>query len=223
MTAITAINPERYGWDWRAFHGSPRNLAINHRDLQSVDRLLPFLLARRVAVQAGGNLGIFPKRLAQLFQAVYTFEPAPDLFAILNHNAPERHIVKLQAALGDVRGVSGLSRVRRDGKDHLSGHEGLTHLAGPGIVPTLRIDDLGLPICDLIYLDIESSEAAALRGARETMARCRPVLAIEIHASNTQLNGLTTDAFRACIVGYGYRFVTTFLSDDVFLPAEMAA
>lgn len=222
-TSITAQNPERYGWNWSGFQGSPRNLAINHRDLQSIDRILSLLPHRRAVVQAGGNLGIFPKRLAQVFSAVYTFEPAPDLFAILQHNAPEPNIVKFQAALGNVRGLSGLSRVRRDGKNHLPSHEGLTHLEGLGIVPTLRIDDLGLPVCDLIYLDVESSEDAALRGAQETLVRCRPALAIEVHAANTRLVGLTVDEFRARIVGYGYRFVTTFLSDDVFLPSEAAA
>lgn len=206
-----------YGWDWSRFQGSRRGLALNHRDLQSVDAVLPLVSQRRAVVQAGGNLGIFPKRLAQLFQAVYTFEPAADLFALLQHNAPEPNIVKCQAALGNVRGLAGLSRERRDGKV-LPGHEGLTHLEGAGIVPTLRIDDLGLPICDLIYLDIEGAEDAALQGARDTLARCRPVLAVEIHPLNTRWAGLTVEELRARIVGYGYRFVTTFLSDDVFLP-----
>jgi hypothetical protein len=53
------------------------------------------------------------------------------------------------------------------------------HVGGSGKVPVFLIDDLNLPVCNLIHLDIEGYEPFALEGAKETLVRCRPVVAIE--------------------------------------------
>jgi FkbM family methyltransferase len=215
------INPKTYGWNWGRFTGSAVGLNLNHRDLQVLDHVLTLVARPRVAVQAGGNLGIFPKRLAQVCEAVYTFEPDAACFASLSANAPESNILRFQAALGYERRLVGTSGVRRAGRS-TTWHEGLTHVVeGAGVIPTLRIDDLQLPVCDLIYLDIEGSEPEALRGAEATLARCRPVLAVEIHEFHVPFNGVPTEALRAQIRGYGYRPAGVFLADEVFI-AEAA-
>ena len=46
-------------------------------------------------------------------------------------------------------------------------------------VETLRIDDLGLTKARLFKVDVEGMENKVLAGARETIARCRPVMFIE--------------------------------------------
>lgn len=127
---------------------------------------------RRVVVQAGGNWGYWPLSLSYLFDAVYTFEPDAKCFACLAYNTRERgNVVRLQAALGNARALVDL---RRD--NDTTGNQSVS---GRGIYPTLRIDDLGLDVCDLIYLDIEGCEADALLGAEETIVRCRPVVIFE--------------------------------------------
>lgn len=197
--------------------GSKASIKYTMRDLPYVDRIVPLARGRTACVQAGGHIGGFPKRLAQDFETVYTFEPAADLFALLVQNAPEPNIIKFQAALGDEHKLVGLSRVRRDGKPN--SHAGITHVAGDGVVPTLRIDDLGLPICDLIYLDIEGSELFALNGAVNTIEKCRPVLAIEVNKSQ-ELAGFLQEGLRYRIRGMGYRFVMRLSSDEVYVPVE---
>ena len=219
-TDLKAVSPlPTYGWDWKEFHGSADGLKWNRRDLAALDLVLTRVPRRRAVVQAGGNLGIFPKRLAETFEAVYTFEPDPRLFAALCHNAPESNIVKVQAALGDGPALVATSMKRRLG--HLKDHEGLAHIAGQGIIPTLRLDDFWLPVCDLIYLDIEGWETFALNGAVETIRSCRPVLAVEVSATAHYV-GLTPDELRDQILGYGYRLAMRVLSDEVFLPTEAA-
>lgn len=167
-------------------------------------------------MQAGGNVGVFPRRLAEVFERVYTFEPDAALFAALCANAPAVNIVKLQAALGWDRGTVGLACRRRDGSLKPA-HPGMTFVEGAGAVPVLRVDDLGLEVCDLLYLDIEGREFAALRGAEETIRRCRPVLALEI---NKQIEhaGLTAEELRGYIRTLGYRPDGVFNSDEVFVP-----
>lgn len=205
------------GWTWSGFQGSASALKYNRRDLDSIAAVLEFVDDRRVAVQAGGNLGIFPKALAGVFETVYTFEPAPDLFRMLVANAPEPNIIKVQAALGARAQLVGVSRQRRDGKT--DNHEGITHVAGPGVLPTLRLDAFALPVCNLLYLDIEGYELFALEGAVDTILRCRPVLAVEINKS-IGFVGHTADEVRDCIRALGYTPAGRAHSDEFWIPTE---
>ena len=213
----TTLPPPTYGFAWGKFQGSPDGLKWNRRDLSVLDQVIALTRQRRVAVQAGGNLGIFAKRLAQVFEVVYCCEPDPQNFRMMLANAPEPNIIALQAALGERHELVGMSHVRRDGKP--VNHEGIRHIAGPGIIPTLRLDDLGLTVCDLLYLDLEGYELYALRGAVDTIAACRPVLAVEIN-KNAAFFGIDTDLVRQFVVEQGYRPVARWHSDEVFVPCR---
>jgi FkbM family methyltransferase len=212
-------------WAWDTFAGSPQQLRLLKRDLPGLVTVMRHTPGRTCCVQAGGNLGLYPKRLAQEFRRVYTFEPDPENFAKLRQNAPERNIIATQAALGADEQPVAISRVRRDGK-HLHTHEGLTHVVGPGLIPCQRIDNLQLPVCDLIYLDVEGYELRALQGAILTLARCRPILALELN-KNLGFVGLTEDFVVRFLAAQGYHRLwldeveqATLYSDQMFIPAE---
>lgn len=205
-------------YDWTKFQGSAEALKWNQRDLASIDEILAIVPGRTLCVQAGGNLGIFPKYLARSFASVLTFEPSPALFPKLTRNAPESNVVRIQAALGDAPGLIGVECTRRGDKPGLV-HEGLTHVAGDGIVPRLRLDDFALPNLDLLYLDLEGYELFALRGAIETIRRCRPVVAVEINR-NIGFYGFTGNDVRESIRGLGYTHALTVHSDEVYVPCR---
>jgi len=197
--------------------GSEAALKWGRRDLAHLDAVMQLVPGRTAVVQAGGNLGLFPKRLATEFATVYTFEIAADCFEMMTENAPEENIIRFQAALGERHGLVGACRVRRDGKP--DAHEGITHVVPHGTIPTLLIDDLALPVCDLIYLDIEGYELYALRGAVETLQRCRPVVALEINKSLKYV-GLTPEQVTGFIAAQGYKRLLQLGSDQVFVPVE---
>lgn len=205
-------------WNWRAFMGSERCLKWARRDLAALDAALGYVAGHHACVQAGGNLGIFPKYLARHFETVYTFEPDGELFAALMFNAREPNIVKLQAAVGIHRDPVRMECSRRDGSQR-EVHEGLTHVAGPGVIPCLQIDDLGLPVCDLIYLDVEGYEFHALLGAAKTIERCRPVIGVEINR-NIEFAGYKADDVRSLIASHGYAHRLTMHSDEIYTPAS---
>lgn len=202
-------------WDWTKFEGSATALKWNRKELSSITEVVKYVKKFDAVVQAGGNLGIFPKRLSEIFKTVYTFEPDRELFVKMTRNAPEENIIRFQAALGCKRELVGMSRVRRDDKEN--NHEGITHVSGSGVIPTMILDDLRLPVLDLLYLDIEGFEKNAITGAQNTIARCRPVIACEINKS-VAFMGLTRDDVRNFIISLGYRLEKRVSSDEVFLP-----
>lgn len=204
-------------WDWSKFRGSEACLKWARRDLEALVQALHYVPARRACVQAGGNLGIFPKRLAAEFDIVYTFEPDPKLFRMLAHNAPESNIIRIQAALGADNAPVRMECKRRDNSGRAV-HEGLTHVAGPGKIASIRVDDMKLAVCDLIYLDVEGWEYFALQGAAETIQRCRPVIAVEINR-NIGFTGRTARELRTLITSHGYVHKLTMHSDEIYAPA----
>jgi len=123
-----------------------------------------------ICVQAGGNCGVWPAWLARKFEVVYTFEPDAENFRCLARNVPS-NVVMFQSALGYSRGLVNLRGDR--------GNCGAYYVNGDGDIPTLRIDDLELPGCDLIVLDVEGMESDAFEGAIVTIDRFKPVLMYE--------------------------------------------
>lgn len=130
---------------------------------------------RRICVQAGGHAGLYPIRLAKLFDTVLTFEPDPHLFACLELNVRDAGAGNIRAqgaALGEKCGEIFYSA-------RSSAGSGRTAETGALAVPMLSIDSLGLEACDALVLDVEGFEPRILAGARETIARFRPVLQLE--------------------------------------------
>jgi FkbM family methyltransferase len=89
-------------------------------------------------------------------------------------------ILKFNAALSDKTGRCGLKV-----NPHNCGDDQTT--VGEEI-ETVSIDSLGVDP-DLIYLDIQGDEHAALTGALETLERCSPVIGIEVDNKLARLKG----------------------------------
>lgn len=163
----------------------------------------------RVMVQAGGNWGYWPYQFSQIFGTVYTFEPDHECFVCLAHNTSKRkNVVRIQAALGFQRKLIDLWR-----DTDTSGNQ---KIAGEGIYPTLCIDDLALPICDLIYLDIEGREYEALLGAHETLRRCKPIVIFESRSAFKE----EAESARIYLQAFGYELddAATIGKDRVMRP-----
>ncbi len=142
--------------------------------LEHLDLALKHVAQFDVAVQAGGNCGVWPKRLGREFRTVYTFEPEPRNFYCLAHNCPEENIIKLQAAVGAYE-ESPMGIDFPAGERNL----GAARMWEEGQYPVIAIDQLHLELCDLIQLDVEGYEPIAIMGAFRTIKRCRPVIMVE--------------------------------------------
>jgi len=132
----------------------------------------PHITERKVAVQAGGWLGLYPRLLSEYFDVVYTFEPDPLSFFVLTQNCQRDNIVKFQAALGSSHGMIAVKR-------NVPDNPGMNTVVTGGAIPTFMIDDLNLPALNLIALDLEGYEEEALKGAKESIEKFSPVIAAE--------------------------------------------
>ena len=125
-----------------------------------------------IAIQAGGNCGIYPLYLSDRFTCVITFEPERQNYGCLLKNIENRtNIIASCAALGDSVGLVGI--------EPCDYNNGASYVIDGRDVPVIAVDDLGLDSLDLIQLDVEGYEAKALQGASQTINRCKPVMMVE--------------------------------------------
>lgn len=182
--------------------------------VSDMDHALRHVRGQRLAVQAGGNMGVWARHLAGIFDRVITFEADPTNHRALVFNTiGYDNINVLHAALGDITGVW----CSTEAPPSEEGNAGAVRIARGNRVPVLTIDSLMLPHCDLLYLDIEGTELAALMGAQDTISRCRPVIAFEDKGLSTHY-GVSRGEAEAWVAELGYRVVARPHRDVVMVP-----
>ena len=169
--------------------------------------LLPLLAARnRVALDVGANKGVYTQALLRLTGAVHAFEPNPALIPWLSRlNDPRLTIHALALGARDGEAVLRVSLGRRGRPSKQGATLADTPRTRSGAVELTtqvrRLDGLDLGDVGFIKIDVEGFEARVIEGARETIARCRPVMLIEIEQAHT---GEPPETLIECIVGLGY-------------------
>ena len=166
------------GTDWEAWEGPVRCWKHTHKTAY-LEKVKKF----DVCVQAGGNLGLYPRLFAEHFKTVYTLEPDPLNFHCLVNNCQKDNIIKLQAALGDECKMIEVARLNYSNAGLHRIHDPSDPAHKPikiiGPIPMLTIDTLNLETCDLIQLDVEEHEYKCLLGAIKTLEKFKPVVSVE--------------------------------------------
>jgi len=154
----------------------------------------------------GAHDGLLVVPLSRLPGArLVAFEPLPAAFARLRAafgGAVPPHVELRAEAVGDVPGELALAvPVMEDGAEAEQWASVSKNYAALGVasrswrVPVVTLDGLALDNVTAIKLDVEGHELAALRGARELLARCRPVLSIELEERHAEGSTWAVPAF----------------------------
>jgi FkbM family methyltransferase len=164
--------------------------------------LLDDIYSRRpqgVAVDVGAHAGNHTVWMAAVCGLkVHAFEPNPATRHQLQHN------VALNSLTGRVTihpEALGAHESRARLVELQAGNSGMVSVE-PDAAGTVRVqplDNFGLENVDLIKVDVEGAELDILRGAKETIRRCRPVLYIEAATPERR------DAVDAWLRPLGYR------------------
>ncbi len=144
--------------------------------VEDIEEALGYCRQWTTALDGGANIGAYSRVLMQHFSRVIAFEPAPDTFECLQRNlrewGAENRVEAHQNALSDR--VESVSLGTEPGRRSPS-----RRVMGGGDISTIRIDDLGLTDLAFLKIDVEGYEERALRGAEETLKRCRPLVMFE--------------------------------------------
>jgi FkbM family methyltransferase len=185
--------------------------------LDCIDTVLRHVTDFSLCMQAGGHCGLWPINLATKFGTVFTCEPHPLNFKALEENVRDySNIVTFNCAVGDR--AEGLCMMLDEQEKHNCG--AFRVLPGrKGDIVQRRIDDLGLPNCGLIYLDVEGFEEFALRGAEQTIRKFRPVIAIEAKEL-AQHYGKSNASGARYIKSLGYKEAARIDNDVIYVTQE---
>jgi FkbM family methyltransferase len=147
-----------------------------------------------VVIDVGAHVGLFTVLLARWAGPtghVYAFEPTPvTRTALLDHltlNRVAGQATVCPAAVSDEEGTCFLYTVSNCPENTLSSQHGRLPQAQGTPVTVTTIDKFCVARSlapTVIKIDIEGFEIHALRGARQTLARHRPTLVVEMHPMN---------------------------------------
>lgn len=175
-------------WCWRVIHD----------ELPDLDAAVRLTRGKTLAIQAGGNVGVWADHLAKAFGMVVTVEPDATNYECLKRNVPD-NVLHRQAGFGAGAGLMGLENV--------DGNAGAHYAKVGGDILVITIDSLDLSACDLICLDIEGYEPFALQGAEQTIRKYRPVIMFEEKGLSERYYGVARGTAEQWVLdlGMGYR------------------
>lgn len=163
-----------------------------------------FLKPGDTVLDLGANIGahmLYFARQVGPTGRVISFEPQRVVFQTLCANAALNsltHVWTLNAGAGESEGQTHLPPLDYTRSDNF-GAVSLDNAEEGEPVPVRTVDSLELPSCALIKVDVEGWEVQALRGAKDTLARCQPLLYMENH------NTHQADALIDLVQESGYR------------------
>jgi FkbM family methyltransferase len=163
----------------------------------------------RTAIQAGGNVGVYPMAMAQKFERVYTVEPdAANYEALAINTASQPRVVIRRAAFGQDHSKAAIDQIY---PDNIGAHQ----IKEGNEFDVLPIDSLGVTDCDLLQLDVEGSEHQAILGAIATIKASWPVITLELKGHGERYGYTDLDTINL-LADMGYRIADRVNRDVIF-------
>lgn len=173
--------------------------------------ILPYIKEGDTVVDGGAFIGdhtIAYLNAVGLHGVVWAFEPSREAFLCLKHNCPRAF--HFNCGLSDRPGYITLTR-----GDNKGATFGIEAEEGESVVP---LDMYEMPDLDFLKLDIEGMELRAIRGAKETILRCKPTILVEVNEFALNRNQTTGKELISEIENLGYFKKKVYESDTLDTP-----
>jgi FkbM family methyltransferase len=209
------------------YHDRRPSYTLRSLDGGGYERATAKLVERRLrpganAVDAGAHVGYFTLLMARAVGTaghVWAFEPDPATFPFLLQNVEANGfaatVTAVDVALSETRGTAPLYASALD-----SGSSSLVRQPSPSVttVPVTTLDawagSAGWPRVDLVKMDIEGSEQAALHGMHQLVARNpQMALIVELNPQSLELAGSTPGSLVRQLRDLGFTRISTAAMD----------
>ncbi|TXD41660.1 FkbM family methyltransferase [Lujinxingia vulgaris] len=195
---------------WRGFYSGPQIALLRH-----------LLEPDHVFIDIGANHGEFSVVAARQVPRgrVVAFEPNEAIHRRLRFNIESNGFENVTLSTSGLSDEPGVARIYQAAERF---DDGTTHLGLATLYPTERrgqvvqeielttldtfVKDAGLKRVDLIKIDIEGAELAALKGADEVLTGFRPNIILELNQGTCKSAGYTMDDLLDLLASYGYTF-----------------
>ncbi len=139
-----------------------------------------------IAIDVGANQGIYSYALAKIFDRVEAFEPNPSAAIKLRRYASKKIIIHGFAVSGGESETKLYTPVSSHGVEYAGWGSLHREMLPPSdaistrTVSTRSLDSYNFNDVGLMKIDVEGHELKVLEGAEDTIARCRPLILIEV-------------------------------------------
>lgn len=183
------------------------------KQLACYEEILRWGCMRR-ALDVGAHVGLWSYNLAHWFDRVDAFEPVEAHRACFRKNVTSPKVTLYPCALGERDGcVSIKAGVDSTGDSYVD-----IDALEPD-VPMMSIDGAKYQDVDFIKIDTEGYEEFVLRGAKDTIARCRPVICVEQKRQMaTERFGLPALGAVKLLQGLAYQVAREISGDYIMVP-----
>ena len=181
-----------------------------------------FGATNRSALDAGAYLGFHSCYMARYFRTVYAFEPQVEIYRMLCSNLLLNNCHNVVAVNGALYEMPGHMRLADSVEqeipvptlnggldyDHVGNAAAMafqvSDASNPTAVAAQTVDQLGLADLGFMKVDTQGSDLRVLRGSRQTIERCKPIIVAEYERELAKHHGSTWEGFHAFFREIGY-------------------
>ncbi len=179
----------------------------------TLDYLLSFYnkTTFRRCIDAGANYGFLSVGFSKYFQNVEAFELSSDIRHHLEINVRNTPNIRVhQKGLYDATTPVNFELREQSGASGIIGHGGVTE-------QVTTLDSFNYDDVDLLKIDVEGAEEHLIRGAKNTIKKCLPIICCEIHCSRDTESLKKRQYIFKFLDSLGYKLVDVRHADLLFI------
>lgn len=170
-------------------------------DQNMLPLLNPYIHKGFTVIDVGGYIGdhtqYYVDRVGREGK-VFAFEPNPPAFECLKFNMSKYfNVACFNMGASDSNHTISIAQ---------DANVGASHAIEGDDVKCITIDSLKLQSCDFIKMDCEGMELRALEGAKETIAKHRPTMLLEINRGALKRQGTSAKELFGWLSSHGYTY-----------------
>lgn len=171
-------------------------------DLRIVRKYLSVFPNRcRTYVDIGAHIGTTIAPYSRLFKTIVGFEANSSSFELLERNMKTNNIECRLEPIG-LYSHSCKGHIRQHGGGNSGCYYFQEDPSGP--IECKTLDDYKLEDVDFLKIDTEGSELFILKGAKETISRCKPFIQVECNSLSDSLYGIPIPVLVDYLTSIGY-------------------